>query len=433
MGIARSAARGGPAGRTETDSAGDVTYTECAPSTDGRNRSRYLDRPDRCESRGISARRTVPESIDADERDEAARLRAERDFWRSLFAQLVEAFPEGAFAVSAGGEITNWNPAMEESNGTAADAVLGENAYVIFQTEGQEETLAETVVRRNEPVQEADTRTVPDSDRYYRVYAVPLRDPNGDPVGAFEATPDVSEFVHQRRAYEELQETVSERVRAEVVDLESTAESIAESIDRIRELGVEETERMEMIATEVSNQSATIEEIASTTTAVQGTSADAAELAEDGSEAAGAGEEGAGFAVVASEVKSLAEQTQEQAGRIESTIEEIQTEMDGTAESLDRTTDRIDDGVDRVEGALERLDEIAAVVDDVARGVDEVANAIDDQSAGSEEIAATVDTAVEEMNALRDELESIADATQEQRESVSTVRSTVGRLSELDD
>ncbi|ARS91461.1 methyl-accepting chemotaxis protein [Natrarchaeobaculum aegyptiacum] len=422
-----------------------------------------------------------------EEGDECERLRAERDFWRSLYTQLIAAFPEGAFVVAADGEITNWNPAMEELNGSSAGDVLGANAYDIFETDGQSETLAETVVRRNEPVREDDTRTVPHSDRYYQVYAVPLRDPDGNAIGAFEATPDVSDFVHQQQAYEQLQETVSQEVRSEVVDLESHTESIASSIDRIHELGVEETERMETIATEVSNQSATIEEIASTTGNVRETSDEAAELAAAGSanagdaietmnavsdaagavsadmtslqgsideieaivdviddiarqtnilalnaqiEAAHAGEEGVGFAVVASEVKSLAEDTQKQASRIETTIADVQREIEETAGSLETTTDRIDEGVDRVEGTLNRLDEIADAVEDVAIGVDEVADAIDEQSAGSEEIAATVDTAVEEMNDLRNELEAITESTREQRESVAAVRSTVGQLSE---
>ncbi|ELZ00806.1 methyl-accepting chemotaxis protein [Natrialba asiatica] len=422
----------------------------------------------------------------ADEGDEFSRIRRERDFWRSLYTQLVGCFPEGAFAVAAGGEITNWNGAMTDLNGTGADRVLGENAYDIFETEGESETLAEKVIRRNEPIQENDTRTVPHSDRYHQVYAVPLRDPDGNAIGAFEATPDVTEFVHQRQEFEELQETVSQQVQSEVVELEANTEAITDTIDRIHELGVEQTQRMETIASEVSDQSATIEEIVSTTETVQRTSDEAADLADEGAdaasgaietmesvsdaaedvsadietlhesideigeivdvidgiadqtnilalnaqiEAAQAGEEGAGFAIVASEVKSLAEETQEQAGRIEATIEDVQAEIESTADQFETTTDRIDDGVDRVENALARLDDIATAIDDAAAGVGEVATAIDDQAAGSEEIAATVDLAVDEMNGLRDELETISESTREQRESVVAVRSTVRQLS----
>ncbi|MFC6717235.1 methyl-accepting chemotaxis protein [Natrialbaceae archaeon GCM10025810] len=429
---------------------------------------------------------TYLESLDVESLEPEERLRRERDFWRGLYAQLVSSFPEGAFTVARNGEITNWNPAMEELNGTGANSVLGENAYEFFKTEGKDETLAETVIRRNETVKEDDTRTVPHSDRYYQVYAVPLRDPTGTPVGAFEVTPDVSEFVHQRQEYERLQEAVSEEVEDEIVDLEAHTESIAETTADLRDLGVDQTERMETIAGEVSNQSATIEEIASTADQVHRTSDEAAELAEEGAdsateaidtmegvaeaadevaseiatlhesineideivdvidgiadqtnilalnakiEAAQAGKAGAGFAIVADEVKSLAEDSQDQAGRIEETIERIQAEIESTVSSLETTTEQIDDGVGRVEGTLERIDEIAAAVEETAQGVSEVSDAIDDQAAGSEEIAATVDAAVDELTTLRDELEGIAEATREQRESVSTVRSTVDQLS----
>lgn len=81
------------------------------------------------------------------------------DFWRHAFEALVERFPEPAFGVDADGEIRYWNDGAEALTGYPASETVGMGAYEVFGTEGEEETLAETVVRTGEVIREEDLRT----------------------------------------------------------------------------------------------------------------------------------------------------------------------------------------------------------------------------------------------------------------------------------
>lgn len=96
-----------------------------------------------------------------EERDERERLRHERDFWHHLFAQVVWAHPERAFTIATDGAITNWNRAMAERGDSEIEEALGQNADELRQTEGEDETPAETLVRTNESIREEGTVKFP--------------------------------------------------------------------------------------------------------------------------------------------------------------------------------------------------------------------------------------------------------------------------------
>ncbi len=289
----------------------------------------------------------------------------------------------------------------------------------------------------------------------------------------------------QVQQYEQLARDVKDDLETPMAELEGAAEGVSESSRQISTLADEQSDRIRSIAGEVSNMSATVEEIASSATEVEQNSQRANELADEGQtaatdamdvmddvgdavaevstdvdelqsrvgeidsvvevindiaeqtnilalnasiEAARAGEAGEGFAVVADEVKSLAGDSQERAQEIETLVAAIESDTEQTVESLDETTDEIERGVERVEEAMELLDDITEAVQETAHGIREVSDATDEQAASSEEVASMLDELVERAETVATEADDIAAANEQQAQTIEEIAQTVRRL-----
>ena len=412
-------------------------------------------------------------------------LRHERDFWKSLFNQLIDEFPEGILVTTDDGTLTHWNPEVESHLNISSTDAIGKNAYDVIGTENKDETLAESVAKTGETIKEDDVREVPTTDAIFQVYGVPLRGPEESVVGAFEVTPDVSEHIEQKRELERIQSEVDGSVRSGLDQISESTEDIVAVSDSVETFATEQTTRMDQVSAEISDQSATIEELASTADQVSQAAKRAQSRTDDGEEtaaeaidrmtdvkqaaddvsetiddlttqademseiidvindiadqtnilalnasieAARAGEAGEGFAVVADEVKALAEESQQQANEIETRIEQIITVTQRTATELDQTTEELSVAIDAVEDTVEALHQIRDAVNETATGTNEVARATDDQAASSEEIAATVEDAVNKLDDLESQIAELTDIATHQMNQINEIEAAVDEL-----
>ena len=425
--------------------------------------------------------------FDAAAATETETLRRERDFWRGLFDQLVGQFPKGVLVTDGDGTLTHWNDTLGESLGIDASDAVGENAYDVIGTEGESETLAEEVIRTGAVTEEDQLREVLGADAIYRVYGVPLRGPDGTVAGAFEVTPDVSEYVERRRELESLQRRVQEDVVSRLEALDDGVSEVAAFSSETESFAETQSHRMDEVTDEVAQQSATIQEIASSAEEVSQAAQTARDRASDGEataedaieqmeavraaaddvsgtiddlteqaaevqeitaviddiadqtnmlalnasiEAARAGEAGEGFAVVADEVKNLAEESQSRASQIEAQITEMVAVTDRTATELDDIRTEVTETIAAVQETVDALHEINEVVAETATGAQEVARATDDHAVSTEEVAATVEEASDELDTLRRRLADLNETTTEQRQRLSEIETTVDDLVE---
>lgn len=171
----------------------------------------------------VGAIETIRDVTDRRRAEDAARASERR------FAEFIEFLPEATLAVSAAGEVTAWNRAMEELTGVRAEEMLGKGNHehaLPFYGE-RRPTLVDVALHGQEPDperyrmvrREGDTivaeATTLRADRGLGVLwgkATALRDELGNVTGAIETIRDVTE---RRRAEEALRE--SERRLADTI------------------------------------------------------------------------------------------------------------------------------------------------------------------------------------------------------------------------
>lgn len=133
--------------------------------------------------------------------DEMERLRYERDHWRGLFEQVVEEFPQFGFVIDSDEQIAYYNSAAESVLGFQKEDVLGERVYDAFPIPAHEETFAQTVASEGASRRESGYRQIPtaDGEKWVRSSGVVLRNPEGEIIGGFETTTDVTSLSNNSR------------------------------------------------------------------------------------------------------------------------------------------------------------------------------------------------------------------------------------------
>ncbi len=393
--------------------------------------------------------------------------------WQPLTEQFFADYPEPLFVVDDDGTIVLWNDAVAEMTGLPREQAVGVPAIEVFGTEGEDETLADVVMRVGEPIREDDVRSAEMGGRelHAQASATPLHDPEDGVVGAVEVLTLVTDVVEQRQRVERVQRTLSEEVEGAVEELRAASDNVAQSSADIEELAAGQADDLDEVAGEVSTFSATVEEVAASVDEVREQSEDAVERARESREAAEhvldavdefaetaevvegntdelrenldeidrvvdvitdiaeqtnmlalnanieaarAGEAGSGFAVVADEVKDLAEQSQSEVEEIETLVAAIQEDSRETTESVAEATDLVEDAREAAEALVENQRAIETAVRETTEGMDEIANATDDQAASAEEIATVVDDVAERADHVAEETASLAAAHEQQ-------------------
>ena len=152
-------------------------------------------------------------------------------------------------------------------------------------------------------------------------------------------------------------------------------------------------------------------------------------------EAARAGEHGRGFAVVAGEVRNLAEEAKRATGQIDQVIAGVQAISAKTAEAIGSAHTEIGSGVASVNETIGALNEIVKGSQDMKLNIDEIAKAVEEQAVMANHIV----EAMEESNRLTrenqgqvEELASLAEeasaSTEEIGSSIHEVKGMAGNL-----
>lgn len=128
-------------------------------------------------------------------------------------------------------------------------------------------------------------------------------------------------------------------------------------------------------------------------------------------QAASSGESGRGFAVVADEVQQLAERASSATRQIEGIVQTIQTDTNEAVKSMEQTTSEVVGGARKAEDAGEALIEIETVSNDLAELIQNISEAARQQSVAATNISGT-------MNVIQEITTQTSAGTQQTAESI---------------
>jgi methyl-accepting chemotaxis protein len=317
-----------------------------------------------------------------------------------------------------------------------------------------------------------------------------------DPPGRSDAMAEIATAFNEmigaletaRRERRKLMSEVETDVEAPISELSQSTRDVADQAASLNKIVTEQQSAMERTSGEVAELSATVEEVASTTTEVTHTSELAEERAKRGRESSsealeameaietavadasskmnrveegveqvsevtdlindiaeqtrilalnasieaaradGGSTSGDGFAVVADEVKSLAAESKESVNEIEALVEDVQAETVDAADGLRTAMRRVDAGTAAVEQTESDLDEIVSAVQETSHNFEEVSDTTDTQAETAEQIASSINDLVGELEAMADSIDEMALATQSQTEQVDAIASATEQL-----
>ncbi|WP_191965396.1 MULTISPECIES: methyl-accepting chemotaxis protein [Haloferax] len=145
-------------------------------------------------------------------------------------------------------------------------------------------------------------------------------------------------------------------------------------------------------------------------------------------EASRAGESGQGFAVVAREIKELAEGTKDAAADIETRLEEIQSQTSQTVAEVRDTREQIARHTDSVQNAAEALNQIAENAQETNTGVQEISSVTSQQADATQAVLSAVDDATETSAETVEEASAAATGAEQQTLALSAVSDSASAL-----
>jgi methyl-accepting chemotaxis protein len=150
-------------------------------------------------------------------------------------------------------------------------------------------------------------------------------------------------------------------------------------------------------------------------------------------EAARAGEHGRGFAVVAGEVKNLAGESKKASSQIETLIKSIQTKSEVTASSIQNSFEEIKGGIESVNMTVESLSLIISEANVVSQGLTEITRATESQAQATSGLMSgieSVKTATEDNQQRMEDMAALAEETSASTEEIASASAELSTMAE---
>nr|WP_018124040.1 methyl-accepting chemotaxis protein [Desulfovibrio oxyclinae] len=396
-----------------------------------------------------------------------------------IYLDYLDNVPSPLMTIDTDHNILFINKAGAAAGHTSGKALAGTKCWDHFKTDDcQTDDCACAKAMQslmNESSQTAAHPAAGDLDISYS--ARPIKDQQGNVVGAIELVTDLTEIRQAERRMVRIAES-AERISQR---LSVATQQLSAQVEQVSAGARSQRDRVGETATAMEQMNATVLEVARNASSASASSNDARSEAERGAEivgqavqaisevhstatrlqenmrqlggeadaigkvmdvitdiadqtnllalnaaieAARAGEAGRGFAVVADEVRKLAEKTMGATKEVGQSITSIQESANTNLRNVDQATETVDRATRLANDSGEALSTIVRLAGDSATQVEGIATASEEQSAASEQINATLD----DVNSI---VGQTTDGMMESSQSVKELHDMTSELNEL--
>jgi methyl-accepting chemotaxis protein len=354
------------------------------------------------------------------------------------------------------GQLNDHLEAKADAYSTAMARAADGDLSVRLEPESESEAMEQIAEAFNGMMAETES-AMRDIQSFAEEVSAASEEANAGADEAKEASEEVSEAIQQIADGADEQREMLETVSTEMTDLSATVEEVAASAETVAERSHETAEIAE--AGERTAQGA-IEDARDVQTAIDATVENVEKLDERMAEIeeiigligdiaeqtnmlalnanieaarAGSGDgsaDGSGFAVVANEVKGLAEKTQGSANEIEELIQATQSQTE-TVVGKARAAERdMEEGVEAFQEVVDAFTQVAENAEQTDSGIQDISETADDQAASTEEAVSMVEQVADISRSTAEESENASAAAEEQAASMSEVNTNVTSLSD---